>query len=74
MRIFARDGAEYAKSRCDGIAAALNGEFYDVFGVEINRIRRERGAGGVLYVLVNGQDGEVAGVGEAAVGEHRLKA
>ena len=73
VRVFARDGAEHAEGGGDGVAAAFDGEFDDVFGIEIVGILGEAGAGGVFDALIDGQDGEVAGAGEAPVTEHALK-
>jgi hypothetical protein len=40
--------------------------FDDVLGVEVLGVGGEGRAGGVLDALVDGQDGDVAGAGEAA--------
>ena len=41
VRVFAGDRAQHAKGRGHGVAAALDGELDDIFGVEILRIRRK---------------------------------
>ena len=60
-----------------GVAAALDGELHDVLGIEVDRVGREAGSGRVLDALIDREDREVAGVGEAArsvqtleVGQH----
>ena len=73
VRVLARDRAEDAEGRGDGVAAALDGEFDDVFGVEVERVGRERSAGRVFDALVYGEYGEVAGARESAVVEERLQ-
>ncbi len=71
--VLARDAAEDAERRGDGVAAALHRELDDVLGVEEERVLRERGARGVLDALVDGQDRDVAGASEAAVVDERLQ-
>ena len=66
-------GAEHAEGGGHRVAAALDGELDDVFRIEVIRVGRERGAGGVLDALVHRQDGEIAGAGEAAGVEHLLE-
>ena len=70
VRVFARDGAEHAEGRGNGVAAALDGKFDDVFRVKVFRIRREARAGGVLDSLVHRQDGQIAGPGQTAMIEN----
>ena len=43
------------------------GQLDDVLGVEVERVLGERGARGVLDALVDGQDRDIAGSGQAAV-------
>ena len=69
MRVPARHGAEHAERRGDGVAPALDRELDDVRGVEVVGVLRERRAGRVLDALVDGQDRQVAGAGEAAVAD-----
>ena len=56
------------------VAAALDGELDDVLGIEIDRVRRKRCAGGMLDALIDRQDRQVAGVREPPVAEQRLQA
>ena len=74
VRVPARHGAEDAEGRRHRVAPALEAEAHDVLGVEVGRIRRERGAGGVLDALVYGQNRHVAGVRETPRAEQRLQA
>ena len=53
--------------RRDAVAAAFDRELHDVVGIEVDRVRREARARGVLDALVDGQDRDVAGAAEAAV-------
>lgn len=48
------------------------GEFDDFLGIEVDGVWREGGAGGVFDALVDGEDGHVAGAGEAAGVEEEL--
>ena len=61
------------KVRGDGVAAALDGQLDDVLGVEVGGVLGEAGAGGVLDALVDRQDRQVAGAGQAAVAEQPLE-
>src|SRR5690606_16562037 len=65
--VLPRHGPEHAVRRGDGVAPALDGELDDLRRVEVVGVLGERGAGGVLDALVDGEDREVAGAGEAAV-------
>ncbi len=49
------------------VAAALDGQLDDAFGVEVDRIGGERRARRVLHALVNRQDRQIAGAAEPAV-------
>jgi hypothetical protein len=73
VRVLARDRAEHAERRGDGVAAALDRQLDDVFRVEVDRVRREARARRVLDALVNGQDRNEARPGEPAVVEERLQ-
>ena len=66
--------AQHAQRRGDGVAAALDGEFDDLFGVEVNRVRRERCACRMLDTLVNRQNRDVARPTQAAMIEQLLQA
>src|SRR5579864_6649222 len=59
VRVLAGHGAQHAESRSDGVAVALDGELDDIFAVEIVRILREAGAGGVLDALVDRENGHI---------------
>src|SRR5262249_45485489 len=71
--VLAGDGAKDADGRGHGVAAALQGELADVLGVEVRGVGGEAGPGGVLHTLVHGEDGDVAGAGEAARIKDRLE-
>ena len=73
VRVLARHRAQHAERRGDGVAAALDRELDDVLGVEVDRVLGERRARRVLDALVDGQDRDVAGAAEAAVGEDALE-
>ena len=45
VRILARDRAQHAKSRSNGVAAAFDRQLDDVFRIEILRVGSERSAG-----------------------------
>jgi hypothetical protein len=66
VSVFARNGAEDAEGRADGVATALDGELHDVLGIKIRGVFCEAGAGRVLDALVDGQDRNIAGACEAA--------
>jgi hypothetical protein len=68
--VAAGDRAEDADGRGDGVAAALQRELHDVARIEVLGIRGERGAGGVLDALVDGEDRDVARAGQAARARH----
>ena len=53
VRVAARDGAQYAERRRDRVAAAFDRQFYDVFRIEVQRIRSEARAGGVFDALID---------------------
>ena len=65
---------EHAERRGHGVASAFDRQLHDVLGVEVDRVRRERRAGGVLDALIDRQDRHVAGAGQPAVVEERLQA
>ena len=67
VRVLAGDRAEHAVGGGHAVAAALDGEFDDVRGVEAVGIGAEGGAARVLHALVHGQQRQVAGAAEAAV-------
>lgn len=71
--VLAADDAEDAEGGTDGVASAFDGELDNVFGVEVGRVFGEGGSGGVLDALVDGEDAEVAGSGEATVVIHRFE-
>src|SRR6266702_6264563 len=71
--VLASDGTEDAVGGSDGVAAAFDGELDDVFTIEIVGILGEAGAGGVLDALVDGENGEIASIAEAAGAEEALK-
>ena len=50
-----------------GVATAFDSQLDDVFGIEVDGVRGERCAGGVLDTLVNGEDGDVSRTSQAAV-------
>lgn len=66
VSVATRDAAEDTESRTDGVTAAFDGELNDVFTIEVNWVFRKRSTGGVFDALVDGEDGDVASVGEAA--------
>src|SRR5882724_4107123 len=71
--VLARDGAEHAESGSHSVAPTLDSQLDDVAAVEVIGIFREAGAAGMLDALVDGQDREIAGSAEAAVGEQALQ-
>ena len=72
--VAARQGPEHPQGRRHRVAPALDAQPDDVLGVEVGGVGRERGAGGVLDALVDGQDRDVAGVREPPRAEQRLQA
>ena len=74
MSIFACYRPQNTKGRGDRIAAALDRELDDVLRIEVRRVRGERRPRRVLDALVDRQNREVAGAGEAAAIEQRLQA
>ena len=73
VRIFVSDGAENPEGRGDGVALAFDGEFDDIFRVEIVGILGEAGARRVFNALIDGKNREIASAAEAAVVEDALK-
>ena len=65
--ILACHGAEHTECGGHGVATAFDGQLDDVFGIEVDGVRGEGCTGGVLDALVNGEDGDVARAGQAAV-------
>ncbi len=63
--VAARNAAEYAEGGANRVTAAFDGELHDVFTVEVNRVLSERCASGVFDALVDREDRNVTGVGEA---------
>ena len=74
VRVSARHGAQHAEGRGDGVAAAFEGEFQNVFRIEIGGIRGERSARGVLNALVHGQNRDIARAAQPSVRENPLQA
>ena len=72
--VFAGDGPEDAEGGGDGVAAAFDGEFDDVFGIEVGGIFGKGGTGAMFDALVYGKDAEVAGARETSVVEHGVHA
>ena len=66
VHIPARDDAETAEGGGDGVAVARDGEVAQAGRVEVRRELGEAGGGRVLDALVDGEDREVAGPGQAA--------
>ena len=74
VRVAPADAAEHTQGRRDAVAAALDRQPDDVLGIEVDRVRRERGRTGVLDSLVHGQDRDVAGATETAVPKQPFQA
>jgi hypothetical protein len=72
VRVAAGGGTERAERGGDGVAAALDRQLDDAGRVEVVRVLRERRPGRVLDALVDRQDRQVAGAGQAAVRVQRL--
>jgi hypothetical protein len=70
VRVLAGHGAQHAQRRSHGVAAALDRQPDDVLRVEVNRIGRETRPRRMLDALIDRQDRNVAGSGEAAVIEN----
>ena len=68
-----RDDAEAAQCRGEGAALSGEGELGEAQRIEIGRVLRETRRRRMLDALVDGQDRQVAGAGEAAVVEHLLQ-
>jgi hypothetical protein len=66
VRVLAGHGAEHAQGGCHRVAAPLDRQLDDVPGVEVLGVGREGSGAGVLDALVDRQDRDVAGAGEAA--------
>ena len=71
--VFAGHGTEDAEGGGDGVATALDGQFHDVLGIEVDRVLGKAGSRAVLDSLIDGKDREVAGVGQAAGAVHALE-
>ena len=74
MSVFACHGTENPKRGCHGVTPALDGKFYDVFRVEIERIRGERHSCRVFNSLIHGENGYVPGICQTAVPQNGLQA
>src|SRR6202043_2026285 len=74
VRVLARHRSEHAEGRGDRVTTALDRQLDDLLAVEVSGVCRKRGTGGVLDPLVDREDGEIAGAGQAAVVEQRLEA
>jgi len=72
--VFAAHDIQDAKGRGNGVAAGFYGELYNIFRVEVHGVGGEGCAAAVLDALVDGEDGEVAGVGEPSVADKCLYA
>ena len=59
VRVFPAHDAQYAIGGGNAVAAAFNGQLYDVFRIEINRVGGKRGTAAVLNALINREDGAV---------------
>src|SRR6201999_955213 len=73
VRVLARDDAEHAERRGDGVAAAFYRKLDDVLRVEVDRVRRKRRARRMLDALIDGQNREIARARESPCVEERLK-
>ncbi len=71
--VFTRDGAENAIRRSYRVAAAFNGQFDDIFTIEIIGILREAGTRRVLDALIDGEDRKIARATEASVKKETLR-
>lgn len=72
MRVAARYRRQHAVGGSDAVTAGFNRQLDDVLRIEIQRVGGERGGGGVLDALIDRQDRQVAGAGQAAVVEQGL--
>jgi hypothetical protein len=66
-------GTEDTEGGGNGVAATLDGELYDVLGIEIERILGKAGSGRVLDPLIDREDGEISGIGQATGAVHALE-
>src|SRR5262249_39057400 len=73
VRIFAGHDVEDAKCRSDGVATGFNRQFDDILWIEIDRVGGEGRGGTVFDPLVDRENGQIAGVGEPSMAEHRLQ-
>jgi hypothetical protein len=64
--ILTRNHPQDTQCSGNGIAAAFEGEFDDVFWVEVSWVGGKGGTSGVFYPLVYWQDGEITRVGKAS--------
>lgn len=71
--VFSGHRPQHAERRSYGVAASLDGEFDDVFGVEIDRVRRERRSRAVFDPLVHGQDRKISRSGQTTCVEKKLE-
>jgi hypothetical protein len=60
VRVLPRDRAQHAQRRGYGVAVALDGQLHDVLGIEVDRVRGERGSRRVLDPLIDRQDRQVS--------------
>src|SRR5579863_3142829 len=74
VRIFSAHDIQNAKGRGDSVAACFYGELDDILRVEIHGVGGEGGAPAVLDSLVDGEDGQIAGICQSSVTDQDLEA
>src|SRR5690606_30796895 len=65
--ILAGHATQHTVGRSHGIATAFNSQLHNVLRVEIDWVWRERSTSSVLNTLVNRQDRNVTGTGQATM-------
>ncbi len=63
--IFPGHGSQYPESGRHCIAVGFEGQLHNILGIKVKGIGGKRGARCMFYSLVDGQDGQVAGIGKA---------
>src|SRR5580658_7326040 len=72
--IFTGHDVKYPKSGRDGVTTGFDRQLDDVLGVKIDRVGREGSTCAMFDPLVDGEDRQIAGVGQPAVADQDLDA
>src|SRR5207253_10730257 len=64
VSVLSSDASQYTERRGHAVTAALDRQLHQVFGIEVLRVRGERGASRVLNTLIDRQDRNITGGGK----------